>query len=566
MRLGKIVSPAHVIMALSRASTSLVGRRCGTARLATRSGAGRDPRPERHSGQPVLGGAAKDRQLDVTGAPPADGQGPAAPAISVRTLDEHAPADIGELWRPRFPGPELVHAAADLLPSISEQAGRDAVLGEGPRWEIVVSPGVIRVRTRDYARAERAHERAIRRHQADVDMAVTYLREGENVPEPLPTRGTIYAWSPRSRARMVARLSDLDYTALYGRYRVCDGCGHDYADLLDVCPACRSRLSTLVDRSRRLPAMLTLTYPGDWLTVAPDGEAVKRHFAALAKRYERAWGEPLVCIWKLEFQGRGAPHFHLSTTPPMGFTTIVDPDTGVLRSVDFRTWLSITWAEIVAHPDPEHRRRHRAAGTGVDYAEGIKLTDPRRMAVYFAKYGTGGRKDYQHRVPHEWLSVALVCDDCGAEYDADLDECPDCGGLDAELVETGTGPGRFWGYRGLTPVLAIRQVTPDIGIAAGRVLRRWYRAKGLTTQITVERVERSTGRIYIRRSRARKTLFVHNRGFACLSDGPAFASQLARHLAALGPGSSRAWGGDAPADNSPSDGAGVTQLLARGLG
>ncbi|MGH3980441.1 MAG: hypothetical protein ACRDRZ_15785 [Pseudonocardiaceae bacterium] len=39
-------------------------------------------------------------------------------------------------------------------------------------------------------------------------------------------------------------------------------------------------------------------------------------------------------------------------------------------------------------PDPEHRRRHRAAGTGVDYAEGIKLTGPRRMAVYFTKYGT----------------------------------------------------------------------------------------------------------------------------------------------------------------------------------
>jgi hypothetical protein len=68
--------------------------------------------------------------------------------------------------------------------------------------------------------------------------------------------------------------------------------------------------------------MLTLTYPGDWLTVAPDGETVKRHFTALAKRYERTWGEPLVCICKLEVQDRGAPHFHISTTPPMGFTTI----------------------------------------------------------------------------------------------------------------------------------------------------------------------------------------------------------------------------------------------------
>ena len=61
------------------------------------------------------------------------------------------------------------------------------------------------------------------------------------------------------------------------------------------------------------------------------------------------------------------------------------------RWVDFRRWLSITWAEIVAHPDPEERRKHLLAGTGVDYAQGVKLTDPRRMAIYFAKYGAGLR-------------------------------------------------------------------------------------------------------------------------------------------------------------------------------
>jgi hypothetical protein len=169
----------------------------------------------------------------------------------------------------------------------------------------------------------------------------------------------------------------------------------------------------------------------------------------------------------------------------------------------------------------------------VDYAEGIKLTDPRRMAVYFAKYGIAGGEAYQHRVPQEWLSGVLACDDCGAEYDAELDECPDCGSLDAELVDAGAGPGRFWGYRGLRPVLAVRQVTPAVGIQAGRVMRRWYRAKRLTKQITVERVERSTGRVYTRRSRVRKRLFVHNRGFACVNDGPGFASQLARYLASL---------------------------------
>jgi hypothetical protein len=125
----------------------------------------------------------------------------------------------------------------------------------------------------------------------------------------------------------------------------------------------------------------------------------------------------------------------------------------------------------------------------------------------------------------------LVCDDCGAEYDPDRDECPDCGSLDAELVDVGGGPGRFWGYRGLRAVLAVRQVTPAVGIQAGRILRRWYRAKGLTKKVSVPRVEQATGRVRIRHATVRKRLFLHNRGFAIVSDGPAFASQLARYLA-----------------------------------
>jgi hypothetical protein len=50
-----------------------------------------------------------------------------------------------------------------------------------------------------------------------------------------------------------------------------------------------------------------------------------------------------------------------------------------------------------------------------------------------------------------------------------------------------------------------------VGIAAGRVLRRWYRAKRLTKQITVQRVERATGRVRYRRCRRRKQLLLHNR-------------------------------------------------------
>ena len=496
--------------------------------LATPGTAGRPPR---------AGGDSGGQAERCPGRGPAQGEvgGPAGLvpcAISVR--GEHtqtAPDEPAPLWQPAFPSAELVQHAADLIPHI--RAEEPDMLPEGPQWEIVVSPGVFRVRTRDYARMERTHERAVERQRKDIDVAAAW--DGD-LPEPPPTRGTIVAWTRKSRARLVERLSDLDYTRLYGRFHICDAYGEEYDEHFDRCPACRSGSRTTEDRRGRLPAMLTLTYPGDWLTVAPDALTVTQHFQALCKRYERAWGEPLRGPWKKEFQGRGAPHFHISTAPPMGKTTVRDPATGQPVRVDFKRWLSITWADIVAHPDDEQRRRHVAAGTGVDYAQGIKLVDPRRMAVYFAKYGAASTgKEYQHQVPREWLTTVLVCTECGTGYDEDLNECPDCGCPDADVTEEGS-VGRFWGYRGLHRELAIRQVTPEVGIAAGRIARRWYRAKGLTKTVTVQRVQQATGRVTHRRSTIRKRLFAHCRGFLCVNDGAEFGSQLARFLVSRPPG------------------------------
>ena len=62
--------------------------------------------------------------------------------------------------------------------------------------------------------------------------------------------------------------------------------------------------------------MVTLTCPGDWESVAPDGASVKRHMVVWRKRFQREWGEPARYIWKLEFQRRGAPHIHLWMAPP----------------------------------------------------------------------------------------------------------------------------------------------------------------------------------------------------------------------------------------------------------
>jgi hypothetical protein len=206
--------------------------------------------------------------------------------------------------------------------------------------------------------------------------------------------------------------------------------------------------------------MVTLTYPGDWLTVAPDGKTAKRHLQALRKRYVKAWGVEIHAIWKLEFQLRGAPHFHLLMVPPHGVARTPGAKARaaawVGAGLKFPQWLSAVWADIVAHPDPEQRRRHQVAGTGVDYAEGLRASDPKRVAVYFTKHGSFAAKEYQNCVPDAWQ-------------------------------EPGKGPGRFWGYWNLARVTVGVEVTHEQADKAARIVRRWARAQGTTRQVTVVR-------------------------------------------------------------------------------
>ncbi|WP_018332426.1 rolling circle replication-associated protein [Actinomycetospora chiangmaiensis] len=317
------------------------------------------------------------------------------PTDTTADLDEtpagtEVPNTAAGLWTPAFPSPELVDAAAAILPAVREEPG---TLAEGPRWELTVGPGIFQVACRDWARRERTEERARSARVKDVDALVAAFVATGEWPAPPPPRSAITSWSRKSRANMTKRLCELDYTPLYA--------------------------------SGRLPAMVTLTYPGDWVTVAPNGADLKRHMKALRKRYARAWGEEWRCVWKLEFQRRGAPHVHMLCTPPHGLARTTGEQ--------FAVWLSRSWAEVVDHPDSEQRLRHERAGTALDYAEGLRATDPRRVAAYFTKHGLMAAKEYQHDVPPEWS-------------------------------EPGTGPGRFWGVWNLHRAVRTVHVSAQYGI------------------------------------------------------------------------------------------------------
>ena len=408
-------------------------------------------------------------------------------------------------WSHGFPSRMMVDAAASLLTPFPSWRG-----DEGSRPRLIIGPGVLAVSEVNPARAERTADRARESAWKGAALAGTDLL----VPERLASAEDLLAqanglasagladwsaldapgrlvdhfaeraghiearkdreperrirsWSRKSRARMVRRLAELDYAPLFA--------------------------------SGGVPAMLTLTYPGEWEVVAPSAAVCAGHLKALSKRFKRAWGVPLVGVWKREFQRRGAPHYHLLMVPP----------TGTVNGERFREWVGRAWSEVVAHPDPQQREWHRAAGTGVDYAEGMRARDPKRLAVYFSKHGAYAAKEYQNSAPDAWEGSV----------------------------------GRFWGVWGLESAARVVEVSHVEAIAAARTMRRWQRANGYRVQREVVRVSRTvdadTGELLREKVRRRRSgVWSGSRmrgrlGFVVVNDGAAFASALARHLDAV---------------------------------
>lgn len=398
----------------------------------------------------------------------------------------------------RFPSPEMVTAAAALFEPAAPWAcgpARRGVEPESGRFRISIGPGVVRLGWTNPVRTEKTAERAVSHHQRDIDdaefrvrsdlaagddhRAVSSTRRSPTASEQPGTGAVITEWSRKSRSSMCRTFAELDYSPLV--------------------------------ESGRVPAMVTLTYPGDWEVVAPDGASVKRHMVLWRKRFQREYGEPARYIWKLEFQRRGAPHIHLWMAPP------ISPGRS---GRGFAQWLSETWAQVVDHPDAEQKARHRLAGTAIDVRSGLKACDPKRLAIYFTKHSSPnlhGDKEYQHVVPELWR-------------------------------QPGRGPGRFWGVYGLKKAVAVVEVAQDAYLAARRIVRRWSRSQAVysdsgsrfpttvvprTATRLVTRIDRGTGGVACRRVRRRRTLCDQGGlagGYALVNDGPAFASHLATAL------------------------------------
>jgi hypothetical protein len=251
------------------------------------------------------------------------------------------------------------------LPYGFQHTNQSSRLYERERWYLSISPGTVRVHSRTMAPKVSLWD--------DVGVTVTDA----------PVRGAIDDFSAKSRARMFSTLPSLDYGPMFA--------------------------------TGNPSAMVTLTLPGQgWEQLVPDLRTFKKLLDRFQLEYSRAWGARPVAVWKMEFQRRGAPHVHLFMVPPTGTAR----GRGVART--FPNWLSITWAKIVGAPAGSQARfDHELAGTGIDYVEGQRFSDPRRIAAYFSKHGVYADKEYQNWMPEHWR---------------------------AAILEGRSGGARFWGY------------------------------------------------------------------------------------------------------------------------
>lgn len=152
-------------------------------------------------------------------------------------------------------------------------------------------------------------------------------------------------------------------------------------------PSSASRMRRFLRTSEaEYSVFITLTYPGAFPV---DGRTVKEHLRRFLQELSRvarrrrldgkATAEPVKefsAFWFLEFQARGAPHFHIFTTDTFD-----------------RDWVASRWYEIVGSDDLRHLR----AGTRIEFLRGGR----RGACGYAAKYAA---KSVQKEVPENFAN------------------------------------------------------------------------------------------------------------------------------------------------------------------
>jgi hypothetical protein len=172
-----------------------------------------------------------------------------------------------------------------------------------------------------------------------------------------------------------------------------------------------------------LKVFLHLTYPGKPELVPTDGKVVKAHWDAM-----RRWlvHQGLQGAWFMEFQARGAPHFHICLTGRVP-----------------KEKVSKAWNRIAGQNDPDHLR----VGTRIEMME-----KPHAAGAYAAKYL---KKQEQKEVPDAFHNVGRFWGLFGGLSVQPLAEVNS-----QERIDTSTG-----------------EVLPGLAVPAARVMRGLVNAR-----------------------------------------------------------------------------------------
>lgn len=167
-----------------------------------------------------------------------------------------------------------------------------------------------------------------------------FILSGDGIPRQYQApRGQISTFSAKSRKRMLLQVNKINTTKITGK-----------------------------------PLFITLTYPRDF---SPDFHVWKRNLATFNKVLIRKFPQ-IVILWRLEFQERGAPHFHL-------LILNTDSKTFLPGLVSMRQIVKTSWFRIVDSKQPEHLD----AGTEVDLIQSW-----RGVLHYVSKYMAKTKQSY----------------------------------------------------------------------------------------------------------------------------------------------------------------------------
>ncbi len=155
--------------------------------------------------------------------------------------------------------------------------------------------------------------------------------------------------------------------------------------------AAKRRMIFTFRNCENLKVMLTLTYPREF---PMDGRVVKRHWHNM-----RTWlvRQGIKGAWFLEFQKRGAPHFHV-----------------FLNSRVEASQVSQRWYEIVGSEDLNHllagtriemlREQHAACAYAAKYASKVEQKEPPEGFTDVGRFwGTFGDLDVSPVEVHEYM-------------------------------------------------------------------------------------------------------------------------------------------------------------------